>query len=124
MKNGYMKYCCFLCTWDSKARYQHYNDEVWLAQEMLYPGKMNIAQTSLIDLLKIFLPGLHIKLGGIVQNFIKTLNTSGEAGIFFLKNKFSKLSKANIREGVFDGQDIRQLMLVCDFKKSLTELER
>ena len=59
-----------------------------------------------------------------MKNSIRTLNKNGEAGLFFLKNKFPKLRPAKIRKGVFDGQQIRQLMLDCDFKKSLTELER
>ena len=43
---GYTKYCCFLCTWDSRARYQHYNVKVWLARETLVLGKMNVAQNQ------------------------------------------------------------------------------
>ena len=81
------------------------------------------AQKSLVDPQKIFLPGLHIKLG-IAKNFIKTLNKNGEAGLFFLKNKFPKIIEAKIRKGVFDGPQIRQLMLDCHFEKSLTELEK
>ena len=102
LQSGYAKYCCFLCTLDSRARYQHYNVQVWPARETLEPGKMNVAQKSLVDLQKIFLPGLHIKLG-IVNNFIQMLNKNGEAGLFFLKNKVPKLSEAKITEGVFDG---------------------
>ena len=28
LQSGYTKYCCFLCTWNSRARYEHYNVEV------------------------------------------------------------------------------------------------
>ena len=123
LQSGYTKYCCFLCTWDSRAQYLPYYVKVWPACETLEPGKMNVAQKSLVDPQKIFLSGSHIKLG-IVNNFIKTLNKNGEAGLFFFKKKFPKLSEAKIREGAFDGPQIRQLMLDCDFEKRVTELER
>ena len=84
---------------------------------------MNVTSKSLVDPQKIFLPGLHLKLG-IVKNFIKTLNKNGEAGLFVLKNIFPKFSEAKIREEIFDGLQIRQLLLDCDFEKSLTEFER
>ena len=87
LQSGYTKYCYFLCIWDSRARYKNYNAKVWPARETLEPGKMNVAQKSLVDSQKIFLPRLHIKLG-IVKNFIKTLNKNGEADLFFMKNKF------------------------------------
>ena len=45
-------------------------------------------------------------------------------GSRFLKRKFSKLSEAEIKEGVFQAPQIRQLMLDCDFEKSSTDLER
>ena len=59
-----------------------------------------------------------------MKNFTIALNQNGQAGIFFMKNKFLKLSEAQIREGVFDGPQVRQLLLDCDFEKSFTEVER
>ena len=41
-----------------------------------------------------------------------------------MKRKFLKLSEAKIKKGVFQGPQIRQLMLDCDFEKRLTDLER
>lgn len=123
LQSGYTKHCCFLCTWDSRARDKYYNVKVWPARQTLEPGKMNISQKPLVDPQKIFLPGLHIKLG-IVKNYIKAINRNGEAGLLFLKRKFPKLSDSKIKEGVFDGPQIRQLMLDGDFEKILTEHER
>ena len=37
----------------------------------------------------------------------------------FMKRKFPKLSEGKIKEGVFQGPQIRQLMLDCDFEKKL-----
>ena len=45
-------------------------------------------------------------------------------GFWVLKRKFPKLSEAKIKKGVFQGLQIRQLMLDCDFEKSLTNIER
>ena len=65
------------------------------ARETLESGKMNVAQKSLIDPQKIFLPGLHIKLG-ILKNFIKMLNENGEAVLFFLKPNSLSLVKLKL----------------------------
>ena len=45
-------------------------------------------------------------------------------GFCILKIKFPKLSEVKIKEGFFQGSQIRQLMLDCDFEKSLTDFER
>ena len=50
---------------------------------------------------------------------MKTLNINGEAGLFFLKNKFPNLSEAKIREGIFDESQIWQLMPWMWFRKEL-----
>ena len=92
-------------------------------REPLELETINDPQKSLVGPQKIFLSGFHIKLG-IVENFIRKLNKNGEAGLFFLKNKFPKPSEGKIREVVCNGPQIRQLMLDCNIEKSLTELER
>ena len=88
---------------------------------MLEPGKMNVAQKLLVDPHKILLPPLHVHFG-IVINFVKAMDKNG--GFRFLKRIFPKLSEVKIKEGVFQGPQIQQLMLDCDFEKRLTNLER
>ena len=59
----------------------------------------------------------------LVQIFSKAIYNNGE-GFRFFKRKLPKLSETTIKERVFQGPQIWQLMLNCDFKKSLIYLER
>ena len=108
---GYKKNFCFLCTWGSRARDQNYNVNVWPNRKTLEPGNRNVSQRPLVDPQQILLPPLYEKLG-IVKNFVEAKDKNGE-GFRFLKRKFPKLSEAKIEEGVFQGPQIRQLMLYC-----------
>ncbi|UYV83317.1 hypothetical protein LAZ67_23000493 [Cordylochernes scorpioides] len=69
----------------------------------------------------IYLPPLHIKLG-LMKNFIKAMdrNTSGFA---YLKQKCSSISDAKIKEGIFVGPQIRELLQDGNFQNSLNEVE-
>ena len=78
---------------------------------------MNVAQKPLVDPQKILLPPLNIKLG-IVKNFVKAMDKNGEC-FRFLKRNSSKLSETKIKEGVFQGPQIRQLMLDYNFEKRI-----
>ncbi|KAJ8666617.1 hypothetical protein QAD02_008279 [Eretmocerus hayati] len=87
----------------------------------MIPGKKNVQAISLVDRDKIVLLPLHIKLS-IVKNFIKAMNKTG-AGVLFLREKFPWLSKAELKEGVLVGPDIRKLMLDSGFDAVLNEVE-
>ena len=39
---GFAKYCCFICEWDSRARSLHYSRKCWPARKSLEPGIMNV----------------------------------------------------------------------------------
>ena len=62
-------------------------------------GESSVVAEPLVDRDNFIIPPLHVKLG-LVKNFIKSLDKTGEA-IQFLKEKFSKLSVSKIQEGVF-----------------------
>ena len=83
---------------------------------------MNVSQKPLVDPQKTLLPPLNVK-HGVVKIFVKAMDKNGE-GFCFLKRKLPKLSEAKVKEAFFQGPQIRQLMLDCDFAKSLTNLER
>ena len=51
---------------------------------------------------------LHIKLG-LTKNFSKAMNRGGQA-FKYLREKLSRLSGAKIKEGIFVGPQIRQLV--------------
>ena len=68
MQLGYIKYCCFLCEWDSRDKKNHYVNKLWPKRISLTLGEENVVNPPLVIPEKIYLPPLHIKLG-----LIKTL---------------------------------------------------
>jgi hypothetical protein len=118
LQSGYTKYCCFLCLWDSRAKQDHYTKKTWPARDYFIPGKENVKHQALVDPKKIILPPLHIKLG-LIKNFIKALPKEG-AAFAYVKTKFPAISDAKLKEGVFNGPDIRKLLCDSTFESHLT----
>jgi hypothetical protein len=119
---GYTKYCCFLCEWDSRARESHYIRKDWPPRKTLVPGQKNVAHDPLVDPKKIFLPPLHIKLG-LMKNFVKAMNKQSKA-FTYLRQMFPRISDAKIKEGVFVGPQIREVMNDSQFDGLLRGAER
>ena len=69
---GFTKYCCFLCLWDSQAVSQHYKQKDWGSRSTFVPGEHNLKENPLVDMNKVLLPPLHIKLS-LMKNFVKAL---------------------------------------------------
>ncbi|GBL89311.1 hypothetical protein AVEN_225844-1 [Araneus ventricosus] len=67
------------------------------------------------------LPPLHIKLD-LMKNFVKAMDW-GRSGFQHLRLKFPKVSEAKIKEGIFVGPQIRQLMKDLVFESKLIEKE-
>ncbi|UYV84905.1 hypothetical protein LAZ67_X003948 [Cordylochernes scorpioides] len=84
-------------------------------------GYKNIANLPLIDSENIYLPPLHIKLG-LKKNFVKAMDRNA-SGFAYLKQKFSSISEAKIKEGIFVGPQIRELQQDGNFQNSLNEVE-
>lgn len=93
---GRTKNSCFICTFISTAKIDHY-EATWEKRSAFEIGIMNVVRTQLVPPEKILLPTLHIKLG-LVTNFIKALNKDEEA-FKYLAVLFPKLSKAKISAG-------------------------
>lgn len=93
---GRTKNMCFLCTWISTAKIDHYS-AVWENRSDHTIGVMNTIRERLIPPEKMLLPPLHIKMG-LVTNFIKALNKEEEA-FRYLSVLFPKLSVAKLRAG-------------------------
>jgi len=119
---GYTKYCCFLCEWDSQDKKNHYVNKLWPKQTSLMPGEKNVISPPLVLPGKIFLPPLHIKLG-LMKNFMKGMDKTGH-GVEYLRNKFPNVSDAKIKECIFVGPQIRELMQDKQFEEDLSETER
>ncbi|UYV79737.1 hypothetical protein LAZ67_18000530 [Cordylochernes scorpioides] len=84
-------------------------------------GYKNIANLPLIDSENIYLPPLHIKLG-LMKNFVKAMDRNA-SGFAYLKQKFSSISEAKIKKGIFVGPQIRELQQDGNFQNSLNEVE-
>lgn len=119
---GYTKFCCFLCEWDSRDRKNHYKKKTWPERKSLVPGQKNVKHLPLVKPSNVFLPPLHIKLG-LMKNFVKAIDRNGN-GFLYLKEKFPKISDAKIKEGIFVGPQIRELIKDEQFEEKLNVLEK
>lgn len=121
LQSGYTKFMCFLCTWDSRMKSEHYTRRTWPPRETSKLGSHNVIHEPLVEKEKIILPNLHIKLG-ITKQFVKALDHNKPA-FQYLKNKFPKISDAKIKEGIFVGPQIRELMLDEKFAATMDNHE-
>lgn len=122
LQTGYTKFCCFLCEWDSRDRKSHFKKKIWPSRKSLTPGEKNVMNAHLVDPKKIYLPPLHIKLG-LMKNFVKAMDRNGR-GFMYLKEKFPRISDAKIKEGIFVGPQIRELIKDENFEGRLNDLEK
>lgn len=122
MQGGFTKYCCFLCLWDSRATDDHYIVHDWPPRITYEPGKSSVQSKPLVDCNKIFLPPLHIKLG-LMKNFVKAMGKANSRGFQYLAEKFPRVSPAKLKEGIFVGPQIREVLKDADFDKSLNAAE-
>lgn len=121
-QTGFTKFMCFLCLWDSRARHLHYLEKEWPQRNEFLVGKNNIIKEPLVDPADIILPPLHIQLG-LFKQYVKALKVRESPAFQYLFQKFPKLSEAKIKEGVFDGPQIRQLMRDQEFSNNMSEDE-
>ena len=114
MPAGFTKYCCFLCLWDSRTVSQHYKQKDWGYRSTFVPGEHSLKENPLVDMNKVLLPPLHIKLG-LMKNFVKALHKNG-AAFQHLSTVFPSLSAAKLKEGIFVGPQIREVLKDTDFE--------
>ncbi|UYV83522.1 K02A2.6-like [Cordylochernes scorpioides] len=118
-KIEYERYGWKICS--DLDRERHYIKKIWPNRKIFTPGYKNIANLPLIDSENIYLPPLHIKLGSM-KNFVKAMDRNA-SGFANLKQKFSSISEAKIKEGIFVGPQIRELQQDANFQNSLNEVE-
>jgi len=122
MQLGYTKYCCFLCEWNSRDKKNHYVNKLWPTRTSLTPGEKNVVNLPLVLPEKIYLPPLVHKVGPH-GNFVKGIDKCSR-GFDYLRNHFPSVSDAKIKEGLFIGPQIRELMQDKQFDEDLNETER
>ena len=118
LQSGYTKFCCFLCLWDSRSRSEHFTRKDWPPRVVHIPGTNNISNVPLVDKHHVLLPPLHIKLG-LIKQLVKALDRES-AAFRYLIQKFPKLSEAKIKEGIFVGPQIRELLNDGHFEETMT----
>ena len=119
---GYTKFCCFLCERDSRDKKNHYIKKEWPKHESLTPGQKNVVHPSLVNSDMIIIPSLHIKLGHF-KNFFKALDKNG-AGFYYAKENFSHVNDSKIKEGIFEGPQIKALIRDGKFEDLLSQIEK
>ena len=117
MQAGFTKYCCFLCLWDSWAVSQHYKQKDWGSRNTFVPGNHSLKENPLVDMNKVLLPPFHIKLS-LMKNFVKALHKNGTA-FQHLSTVFPGLSAIKLKEGIFVGPQIREVLKDTDFEELL-----
>ena len=117
MQAGFTKYCCFLCLWDSWSVSQHYKQKDWGSRSTFVPGEHSFKENHLVDMNKVFLLPLYIKIG-LMKNFVKALHKNG-AAFHHLSTVFLGLSAAKLKEGIFVGLQIREVLKDTDFEELL-----
>lgn len=121
-QSGFTKFPCYLCLWDSRDRKNHFVKKNWPPRTSFTPGSQNVIHESLVDPSKILIPPLHIKLG-LMKQFVKALDKSG-ACFAYLVDKFPKLSEAKLKEGIFDGPQIRKMFQDTTFISKMNREEK
>lgn len=119
--NRLYKVLLFPLRMGSRARDKHYKVKTWPKRKTLIPGAKNVSNEPLVDPNDIVIPPFHVKLG-LMKNYVKAMDQRGN-GFLHLKEKFTYISNAKLKEGIFVGPEIRK-MKDEEFQKKLTAKER
>ena len=65
---------------------------------------------------------MHIKLG-LMKNFVKSMDKTGH-GFEYVRNNFQNMSDAKVKEDIFIGPQIRELMQDIQLDEDPNETER
>ena len=76
--SGLLKVLLFSLFVDSLAVSQHYKQKDWGSRSTFVPSEHCLKENPLVDMNKVLLPPLHIKLG-LMMNFVKALHRNGAA---------------------------------------------
>lgn len=121
-QSGFTKNPCFLCLWDSRDREKHYSNHEWPKRVSFEVGKNNVIEKPLVDPKKVLIPPLHVKLG-VMKQFVKALDADGSC-FKYLENEFAYKSDAKLKQGIFDGPEIRRLLKDEKFPTTMTGIQK
>ncbi|KAF2359026.1 hypothetical protein FHG87_010219 [Trinorchestia longiramus] len=88
------------------------------SRSTLVPGEHGVQGNPLVDMNKVFLPPLHIKLG-LMKHFVKAIdrNCAASQHLYIL---FPALSSVKLKESIFVGPQIREVLKDKDFEELFT----
>lgn len=121
LQGGNTKYPCFLCHWDSRDDAAHYVKTRWPSRKKFTVGEFNVMNPPLIRPELVYPPPLHIKLGLMAQ-FVKALGQES-AAVDYLQKKFSYLTDAKVKAGIFIGPEINEVMVDEQFDETLSQIQ-
>jgi hypothetical protein len=81
---------------------------MWPERTSLTSGEKNVVSPPLVLPEKSYLPPLHIKMG-LMKNFVRGMHKTGRR-FEYVRNKLANVSEAKIKEGIFIGPQIRELI--------------
>ena len=116
------KILLFRHEWDNQDKKNHYVNKLSPKRTSLTPEEKNVINPPLVLPKKKYLHPLHINLV-LMKNFVKGMDKTGR-GFEYMRIKFQYLSDAKIKEGIFIGAQIRELMQDRQFDEDLNETER
>ena len=122
LQQGFIKFPCYLCLWDSRNTNFHYNKRNWPPRSSYDIETHNVKHTLLVEPKKVLLPPLHIKLD-LIKQFVKKLNPESDA-FKHIQELFLKLSEAKVKAGIFVGPQVKRLMKSDSFSEKLSAVER
>ena len=110
-----------LCSWDSRAKSEHWERKEWPIREQLNVGEKNIIKEPLLYRNRIVFKPLHIKLG-LMKQFVKAMDKQGDC-FDYIRRTFAVLSEDKVKAGISDGSQIRNLIKEANFVLSMNEIE-
>ena len=116
------KHCCFLCELDSRDKKNHCVNKLWPKRTSLTPRDKNVVNPPIVIPGNICLAPLHIKLG-LMKTFVKGMDKTGR-GFGYLRNNFPLVSDVKIKESIFIGFQLREMMQDKQLCEDLNETER
>lgn len=97
MQLVYTKYCIIYVI----VTAMHYIKKKGSHQNNLGPGQKNMAYEPFVDLAKICLPPLHMKLE-LRKNSVTAMNKEGE-GSCYLRKRITRITDVKMKEGILVG---------------------
>jgi hypothetical protein len=122
MQLCFTRFCCVLCEWDRHTKDCHYSVKEWPKHEQFQHGQKHVRNEPLVHKKKIFLPPLHTNLD-IMKNSVKAVDHDGKAFKYLLQ-KFLQISESKIKEGIYVGYQIKDLMNAKNFVALLKWTEK